>query len=113
VAFPGHWAPNAILFYTGNQFPARYKEGAFIAFHGSWNRAPLKQKGYNVVFVPFKDGRATGEYEIFADGFKGAEELESPGDAVTRPCGLAEGPDGSLYISDDVIGRVWKVVYKK
>lgn len=112
VSFPGHWAPNAVLFYTGSQFPAKYKEGAFIAFHGSWNRAPLKQKGYNVVFVPFKDGKASGEYEVFADGFAGSAELESPGDAITRPCGLAEGPDGSLYISDDVKGTVWKVTYK-
>lgn len=113
VAFPGHWAPNAILFYTGNQFPAKYKEGAFIAFHGSWNRAPLKQKGYNVVFVPFKNGKVTGKYEVFAEGFKGAQELDSPGDAVTRPCGLAQGPDGSLYISDDVKGAIWKIEYKK
>ena len=111
VAFPGHWAPNAILFYTGDQFPVKYKNGAFIAFHGSWNRAPLKQKGYNIVFVPFKDGRPSGPYEVFADNFKGAEEIESPGDAVTRPCGLAQGPDGSLYISDDVKGRLWKIVY--
>jgi glucose/arabinose dehydrogenase len=113
VAFPGHWGPNAILFYTGNQFPAKYREGAFIAFHGSWNRAPLKQKGYNVIFVPFKNGKVTGKYEVFAEGFKGAEELDSPGDAVTRPCGLAQGPDGSLYISDDVKGTIWKVEYKK
>ena len=113
MAFPGHWAPNAILFYTGNQFPAKYKNGAFIAFHGSWNRAPLKQKGYNVVFVPFKDGKVSGDYEVFAEGFKGAEELESPGDAVTRPCGLAQGADGSLYISDDVKGTIWKIEYKK
>lgn len=113
VAFPGHWAPNAVLFYTGNQFPAKYKEGAFIAFHGSWNRAPLKQKGYKVVFVPFKDGRASGEYEVFADGFAGSDELDSPGDAVARPCGLAEGPDGSLYISDSVKGAIWKVEFKK
>lgn len=113
VAFPGHWAPNAVLFYTGSQFPARYREGAFIAFHGSWNRAPLKQKGYKVVFVPFKNGKASGEYEIFADGFAGSDELESPGDAITRPCGLAEGPDGSLYISDSVMGTIWKIEYKK
>jgi glucose/arabinose dehydrogenase len=113
MAFPGHWAPNAILFYTGNQFPAKYKNGAFIAFHGSWNRAPLKQKGYNVVFVPFKDGKVSGDYEVFAEGFKGAEDLESPGDAVTRPCGLAQGADGSLYISDDVKGTIWKIEYKK
>jgi glucose/arabinose dehydrogenase len=113
VAFPGHWAPNALVFYTGDQFPARYKEGAFIAFHGSWNRAPLKQKGYKVVFVPFKDGKASGEYEVFADGFAGSEELDSPGDALARPCGLAQGPDGSLYISDSVKGTIWKVTYNK
>jgi glucose/arabinose dehydrogenase len=111
VAFPGHWAPNALLFYTGDQFPAKYKNGAFIAFHGSWNRAPLKQKGYKVVFVPFKDGKPSGPYEVFADNFKGADEIEEPGDAVTRPCGLAQGPDGSLYISDDVKGSLWKIVY--
>jgi glucose/arabinose dehydrogenase len=113
VAFPGHWAPNAVVFYTGDQFPAKYKEGAFIAFHGSWNRAPLKQKGYKVVFVPFKDGKASGEYEVFADGFAGTDELESPGDAVARPCGLAQGADGSLYISDSVKGTIWKVTYNK
>lgn len=113
VAFPGHWAPNAVLFYTGSQFPAKYKDGAFIAFHGSWNRAPLKQQGYKVVFVPFKDGKPSGEYEVFADGFAGSDSLDSPGDAVTRPCGLAEGPDGSLYISDSVKGTVWKIGYQQ
>lgn len=113
IAFPGHWAPNAVLFYTGSQFPAKYKEGAFIAFHGSWNRAPLKQQGYKVVFVPFKDGKPSGDYEVFADGFAGSDSLDSPGDAVTRPCGLAEGPDGSLYISDSVKGTVWKIVYQQ
>lgn len=113
VSFPGHWAPNALMFYTGNQFPEKYKNGAFVAFHGSWNRAPLKQKGYKVVFIPFKDGKANGEYEVFADGFAGSDEIDSPGDAVTRPCGLAEGPDGSLYISDSVKGTIWKVEYKK
>jgi glucose/arabinose dehydrogenase len=111
VAFPGHWAPNALLFYTGSQFPDKYKNGAFIAFHGSWNRAPLKQKGYKVMFVPFKDGKASGPAEVFADNFKGSEEIDSPDDAVTRPCGLAQGPDGALYISDDVKGRLWKVSY--
>lgn len=113
IAFPGHWAPNDLIFYTGDQFPAKYKNGAFIAFHGSWNRAPLKQDGYRVAFVPFKDGSASGEYEIFADGFSGIQEIESPDEAKTRPCGLAQGPDGSLYISDSVTGRIWKIVYKK
>jgi glucose/arabinose dehydrogenase len=113
MAFPGHWAPNAMLFYTGDMFPEKYKNGAFIAFHGSWNRAPLKQKGYNVVFVPFKDGKPSGDYEVFADGFMGAEEISSPGQAKYRPCGLAQGPDGALYISDDVKGTIWKISYNK
>jgi glucose/arabinose dehydrogenase len=113
VAFPGHWAPNDIIFYTGDQFPEKYKHGAFIAFHGSWNRAPLKQKGYNVVFVPLKDGNLAGDYEVFADGFIGASEIESPDEAKTRPCGLAQAADGSLYVSDDVTGRIWKISYKK
>lgn len=113
IGFPGHWAPNALLFYTGNMFPAKYKNGAFIAFHGSWNRAPLKQKGYNVVFVPFKDGKPTGQWEIFADGFAGVEEVSATREAQSRPCGLAQGPDGSLYISDSVKGKLWKITYKK
>src|SRR5205823_8624132 len=69
LAFPGHWAPDGQLFYTGSQFPASYRGGAFIAFHGSWNRAPLPQAGYLVVFVPFKDGKPVGTYQTFADGF--------------------------------------------
>ncbi|HSC46479.1 MAG TPA: PQQ-dependent sugar dehydrogenase, partial [Gammaproteobacteria bacterium] len=69
VAFPGHWAPESVLFYAGEGFPARYRGGAFIAFHGSWNRAPLPQAGYKVAFLPFKDGRPAGDYEVFADGF--------------------------------------------
>jgi glucose/arabinose dehydrogenase len=109
--FPAHWGPNALLFYTGDQFPEKYKNGAFIAFHGSWNRAPKEQAGYSVVFVPFKDGMPSGEYEIFADGFAG--EKKTPGDAAHRPSGLAQGPDGSLYVSDDQNGRIWKISYKK
>lgn len=113
IGFPGHWAPNALLFYTGNMFPEKYKNGAFIAFHGSWNRAPLKQKGYNVVFVPFKDGKPSGDWEVFADGFMGKEEIAAPREAAFRPCGLAQGPDGSLYISDSVKGRLWKITYNR
>lgn len=111
IGFPGHWAPNALLFYTGNAFPEKYKNGAFIAFHGSWNRAPLKQKGYNVVFIPFKDGKPSGDWEVFADGFMGKQEIAAPREAEFRPCGLAQGPDGSLYISDSVKGRIWKITY--
>lgn len=114
MAFPGHWAPNDLLFYTGNQFPEKYRNGAFICFHGSWNRAPLKQGGYFVAFVPFgKDGKPSGPYEPFAEGFAGGPEIMNPGDAVARPVGLAQGPDGSLYITDSVKGKVWKVRYGK
>jgi len=112
-AFPGHIAPNDLIFYTGDQFPEKYKNGAFVAFHGSWNRAPLPQKGYFVAFVPFNDGIPSGDWEIFADDFGGdpGDVIKSPRDAEFRPCGLAQGPDGSLYIVDSVKGRVWKVSY--
>lgn len=110
TAFPGHWAPNDLIFYSGEQFPERYRGGAFIAFHGSWNRAPLPQAGYRVVFVPFGPGGPAGEWDTFADGFAGGE-VASPGDADRRPMGLAEAPDGSLYITDSANGRIWRVVY--
>lgn len=111
VAFPGHWAPNALLFYTGEHFPKRFRRGAFIAFHGSWNRAPLPQQGYKVTFTPFDNGKPAGGYETFADGFAGTDSLQSPGEADYRPMGLAMGPNGELYISDSQKGRIWRVVY--
>lgn len=110
AAFPAHWAPNALLLYHGDQFPAGYRGGAFIAFHGSWNRAPFPQGGYNVVFQPLKNGKADGDYVVFADGFAG--KVKEPGGAAHRPSGLALGPDGSLYISDDVRGRIWRVAFR-
>jgi glucose/arabinose dehydrogenase len=113
ATFPAHMAPNDLLFYTGDMFPAKYKNGAFIAFHGSWNRAPEPQKGFFVAFVPFKDGKPSGDWEIFADGFAGKSNLVSPGDALHRPCGLAQGPDGSIYVSDDVKGTIYRIMYKK
>jgi glucose/arabinose dehydrogenase len=109
AAFPGHWAPNDLLIYTGTEFPVAYRDGAFIAFHGSWNRAPEPQGGYAVVFQPLKDGKAAGDFVIFADGFAGA--IKEPGQAAFRPTGLAMAPDGSLYISDDKHGRIWHVTY--
>lgn len=111
LGFPAHTAPNDLIFYTGKMFPEKYRNGAFIAFHGSWNRAPQEQEGYYVVFVPFANGKPTGEWEIFANGFAGIEPLMSPSDAKYRPCGLAQGPDGSLYISDSQKGRIWRVIY--
>ncbi len=113
VAFPGHWAPNALLFYTGDQFPSKYKNGAFIAFHGSWNRAPLRQGGYFVVFVPMdNNGAPSGDWEMFAEGFPGVDVITEPDQAVYRPMGLAQGSDGSLYISDSKKGRIWRIIYK-
>jgi glucose/arabinose dehydrogenase len=111
VAFPGHMAPNAMLFYTGDMFPDRYRNGAFIAFHGSWNRAPLEQMGYFVAFVPFNNGNPSGEWEIFADNFGGEGAIYSPEEAEHRPTGLAQGPDGSLYVSDDAGGAIFRILY--
>lgn len=112
VAFPAHWAPMQMAFTRGTQFPARYQGGAFVSFHGSWNRAPRPQKGFNVAFVPFDaKGMPVGTYEVFADGFAGAAEVLKPAEARFRPAGLAFGPDGSLYVSDSQKGRVWRIVY--
>jgi len=112
VGFPAHYAPNDLLFYSGNQFPEKYRGGAFIAFHGSWNRLGAPQDGYNVVFQPMKNGLPNGDWEVFADGFGGTDEIKAPGDAKYRPCGLAQGPDGSLYIVDSRKGRVWRIMHK-
>lgn len=109
AVFPAHWAPNDLLIYQGQQFPKPYRDGAFIAFHGSWNRTPFPQGGYNVVFQPLADDKPSGKFIIFADGFAGA--VKEPGGAAHRPSGLAVGPDGALYISDDQHGRIWRVIY--
>lgn len=108
AAYPGHWAPNDLAFYTGSSFPSKYRGGIFIAFHGSWNRAPEPQAGYRVVFQPIRRGKASGKYETFADKFSPSSGGEGPN---RRPGGLAVGPDGALYIADDATGRIWKVVY--
>jgi glucose/arabinose dehydrogenase/mono/diheme cytochrome c family protein len=110
AAFPAHWAPNGMVRYDKKQFPARYRNGVFIAFHGSWNRAPYPQGGYNVVFQPLSGDHASGQCEIFADGFAGA--VKTPEGALYRPNGLAVGPDGALYVSDDVRGRIYRIVYR-
>jgi glucose/arabinose dehydrogenase len=105
MSFPGHWAPMAIAFYPGDQFGPTYKGGLFIAFHGSWNRAPLPQEGYRVVFVPFANGKPTGEYSTFATDKGGPTSL--------RASGVAVAPDGSLYISADQNGKIWRVTKTK
>jgi glucose/arabinose dehydrogenase/mono/diheme cytochrome c family protein len=109
AAYPAHWAPNDAKIYQGGLFPKAYTGGAFIAFHGSWNRAPSPQAGYNVVFQPLEGGQASGDYVVFADAFAGKHK--DPGRAAHRPSGLAIAPDGALYISDDQNGRIWRVTY--
>ncbi len=104
IGFPGHWAPDGLVFYHGRQFPASYRNGAFIAFHGSWNRAPLPQAGYRVVFVPFDQGQPAGRYRTFATGQAGPTSI--------RPTGLAVGPDGSLYLAADGNHRIWRILYQ-
>lgn len=119
IAFPAHWAPIQMCLYEGTQFPAKYRGGMFLAFHGSWNRAPRPQAGYKVVFIPFgADGLPTGKtasgegtYEDFATGFPGVDYFTNSRDAKYRPAGVATGPDGSLYISETEKGRIWRVIY--
>ncbi len=102
VAFPGHWAPMAIAFAGGRATPAEYAEGAYVAFHGSWNRAPLPQAGFRVSFVPFRRGQVAGEHRTFFEG----------NGNVVRPSGLAVGADGSVYIAADAQGKIWRVTYQ-
>lgn len=112
IAFPAHWAPLQMAIYSGTQFPEKYRGGAFIAFHGSWNRAPRAQAGYKVAFVPFtKAGMPTGAYETFADNFAGRTDFTRPRDARFRPGGLTVGSDGSLYVGDTDKGRIWRIIY--
>jgi glucose/arabinose dehydrogenase len=110
IAFPGHLAPNDMLFYTGNMFPKRYKNGAFVVFHG---KAISPVKGYLVAFVPFVNGKLSADWEIFADNFTGSDLEHPTGPMKYRPMGLAQGPDGALYVADDLKGAIFKIVYNK
>jgi glucose/arabinose dehydrogenase len=107
--FPGHWAPNGLLFYTGAALPRKYRDGAFVVFHGSWNRAPLPQQGFKVVFQPMAKGRAVGVFETIVDGFIDADG--KPTELGGRPTGLTQGKNGELYLSDDSKGRIWRIQY--
>lgn len=108
IGLPAHWAPNAMAFSPGDAFPQGYRNGAFVAFHGSWNRTPT-QAGYNVVWIPFDGDEPTGEWSVFADGFAGGR-ITSSSQADNRPTGVAAGPDGALYVSDSLRGRIWKII---
>ncbi len=112
MGLPAHWAPNDLLFYKGDQFPGRYKNGAFIAFHGSTNRGPYPQAGYIMAFIPFENRKPTEKWEVFADGFAGVATVATMEAAKYRPMGLAEGPDGSLYVSESKKGKIWRIVFK-
>jgi glucose/arabinose dehydrogenase len=112
TSFPAHWAPVDAMFYTGTQFPEHYRNGMFIAFHGSWNRAPLDQAPSNVTFQAFKGNDPDGKFEIFAGGFAGKEKVTNNNDALARADGVAQAPDGSLYITESQKGKVWRVFYR-
>lgn len=112
LGFPGHFAPNGLLFYQHDQFPEHYQNGAFIAFHGSTIRDPYPQAGYFIGFVPFEDGEPAGDWEVFANGFAGVDPIINVSDAKYRPSGFAVGPDGSLYVAEDREGKIWRITYE-
>lgn len=108
VALGSHTASLGLAFYKGDNFPASYQNGAFIAQHGSWNRSHLA--GYKVVFVPFGNGKPSAKPEDFLTGFIASDEKS---EVYGRPVGIAVLPDGSLLVTDDGAARIWKVSYKK
>jgi glucose/arabinose dehydrogenase len=108
VLLPSHSAALGLIFYTGAQFPPEYRNNAFVALHGSINRARLS--GYAVVRVPFRDGRPSAPPENFLSGFIARDDDEK--EAWGRPVGLLQMPDGSLLVSDDAGNRVWRVSFK-
>jgi glucose/arabinose dehydrogenase len=106
VLVQSHSASLCMTFYTGEQFPKEYRLDAFAAEHGSWNRA--RRTGYKVIRIPFKDGKATGEYEDFLVGLVTPE-----GNVWGRPVGVSVAKDGSLLVTDDGSGIVWRVAYAR
>jgi glucose/arabinose dehydrogenase len=109
VLLPSHSAALGLLFYTGTQFPAEYRNNAFVALHGSINRSALA--GYSVARVPFRNGRPSGPPENFLTGFIARDDDQK--EAWGRPVGLLQLPDGSLLVSDDGGNRIWRVSYTK
>jgi glucose/arabinose dehydrogenase len=105
VLLQSHSASLQIAFYQGTRFPARYRGDIFASQHGSWNRSV--RSGYEVVRVPLRGGKASGVYEDFLTGF-----LTPTGDVWGRPVGVGVAADGSLLVSDDGSGSVWRVVYR-
>ena len=108
AVFVAHSAPLALVVYRGTMFPRRYHGGLFVALHGSLFRAPLGPAGYGVMFVPRRGDGAFGAPEPFADALS-ARRFPLTG-SRPRPSGLAVGPDGSLYVTDDNGGRIWRIV---
>ena len=106
VLIPAHSAPLGIAFYTGNQFPQRYRNGLFVALHGSWNRSTTN--GAKVIFVPFQNGKP-GMIEDFLTGFVVDSSKNSK---WGRPVGVTVTPDGSVLVSDDGGNRIWRIRYK-
>jgi glucose/arabinose dehydrogenase len=108
VPIASHSAPLGIAFYQGTMFPAEYRGRAFVALHGSWNRA--RRTGYKVISIPMRNGRPTGGYDDFVAGWMPSETNRA---VWGRPVGLLVLGDGSLLISDDGGGKIWRVTYKK
>jgi glucose/arabinose dehydrogenase len=107
VLLPSHAAALGITFYTGNQFPQRYRNGGFVALHGSWNRSVAA--GYKVVFFPMNNGRP-GPIEDFMTGFLANTGAEGPAiETWGRPVGVTVARDGALLVSDDGGNRIWKI----
>jgi glucose/arabinose dehydrogenase len=109
VLLPSHAAALGLIFYTGSQFPAEYRNNAFVALHGSINRSKLS--GYKIVRIPFRDGKPSGAPQDFLTGFIARDDDEKQ--AWGRPVGLLQLPDGSLLLSDDGGNRVWRISYKR
>jgi glucose/arabinose dehydrogenase len=107
ILLGAHVAVLDYTFYTGTQFPAKYRNGAFMAFHGSWNRA--KRVGYEVAFIPFKDGKPTSGPQDFLTGWMVSPD--SP-DVWGRPVAIFQMKDGSLLVSDDGGKKIWRISYK-